>query len=82
MKPDISTDAIPASGKALPDSDALMRQEEAARLLDVTPRALEAWRYRGGGPQWVAISGRCVRYRKSDLLAFIEERLKSSASEA
>ncbi len=60
----------------------LLRQEEAAAMLNVAPRTLEAWRFRGEGPPWVRISGRCVRYRKSDLLAFIEERLKSSASEA
>ena len=77
----MTTDPI-THGQAAADSDVLIRQEEAATILGVTPRTLEAWRYRGEGPPWVRISGRCVRYRKSDLLAFIEERVKSSASEA
>ncbi len=82
MKPNISTDAIPASGNALTDSDALIRQEEAARLLGVSPRALEAWRYRGGGPKFIRISGRCIRYRRADLQAWIAERERHSTSEA
>lgn len=61
--------------------DALVRQEEAARLLGVSPRCLEAWRYKGGGPRFVRISARCVRYRRSDLHAWLEERLKASTSE-
>lgn len=61
--------------------DSLLRQEDAATLIGVTPRALEAWRYKGGGPKFVSISKRCVRYRRRDVLAWIEERLRTSTSE-
>ena len=31
------------------DSEQLLRQEQAALMLEVTPRCLENWRHRGGG---------------------------------
>ena len=64
-----------------PDLDALLSEGQAATLLGVTPRALQAWRQRGGGPLFVRISSRCIRYRKRDLVAFAEARLRSSTSE-
>jgi excisionase family DNA binding protein len=60
----------------------LLRQEEAARILNVTSRALEAWRHRGGGPRYIRISGRCIRYRQADLHAWLAERERSSTSAA
>ncbi len=62
--------------------DSLVRQEDAAIMLGVTPRCMENWRHRGEGPNFVRISGRCIRYRKSDLALWIEARVKSSTSEA
>ena len=61
--------------------DQLVRQEEAAALLRVSPRCMENWRHRGEGPKFVRVSGRCIRYRKSDLTLFIEERLRTSTSD-
>lgn len=82
----MTTDPIPhekfANGMPAVDSDVLIRQEEAARLLGVSPRALEAWRYRGGGPKFIRISGRCIRYRRADLQAWIAERERHSTAEA
>ena len=72
----------PTNNMAAVDADVLIRQEEAARLLGVSPRALEAWRYRGGGPGYIRISGRCIRYRRSDIMAWIAERERHSTSEA
>ncbi len=63
------------------DPDQLMRQEQAALILGVTPRCLENWRWRGGGPRWVQISTRCIRYRRSDLIQFVEERVKTNTSD-
>ncbi len=64
-----------------PDFDQLFRQEEAAALLSVSPRCMENWRHRGEGPKFVRVSGRCIRYRKSDLTLFVEERLRTSTSD-
>ena len=49
----------------------LLRTEEAAALLGYTPRTLAVWRHRGEGPPHVRINGRTVRYRRSDLEAWI-----------
>ena len=63
------------------DREALLRQEDAAAIIGVSPRALEGWRYRGGGPKFVRISARCIRYRRGDVLAWIEDRVATSTSE-
>ena len=63
------------------DLDPLIRQEEVAIVLGVTPRCLENWRHRGGGPSWIRISVRCVRYRRSDLIQFVEERVQTNTSD-
>lgn len=56
------------------DNDPLLSQKSVARLLCVSPRALEAWRTRGGGPTFVRISARCIRYRLSDVQGWIANR--------
>jgi predicted DNA-binding transcriptional regulator AlpA len=63
------------------DLEALRPEREAADFLGVTTRALQKWRMRGTGPRFVRISGRCVRYRRRDLIAWAEERVKSSTAE-
>jgi len=74
--------AVNALFTPTPKKDALVNQMEAARILGVTVRALEAWRHRGGGPLYIRISKRCIRYRQGDLQNFITERERSSTSEA
>jgi DNA-binding transcriptional MerR regulator len=59
----------------------LLRQGEAATLLGVEPRTLEAWRCRGGGPPFVQVSSRAIRYRQADLVRWIEDRVRRSTSE-
>lgn len=59
----------------------LLNERETAGLLGVTASCMQAWRYRGGGPRFVQISARCIRYRPSDLHAFIETRLRLSTSD-
>jgi predicted DNA-binding transcriptional regulator AlpA len=63
------------------DPDALLRPEEAARLLGYTTRALEAWRMQGRGPAFVRVSKRSVRYRRGDLLAWAASRVCRSTSD-
>ena len=59
----------------------LLDEQHAARFLGFTPRALQAWRQRGGGPKFVRISSRAIRYRRCDLIEWAEGKLKSSTSE-
>ena len=52
--------------------DRLVPAKEAAEYLGVAPGTLTQWRYKGfGGPPWVKV-GRVVRYRMTDLEAWIE----------
>jgi predicted DNA-binding transcriptional regulator AlpA len=52
----------------------LISQRDAADLLGLSERTLEAMRLRKTGPAFVRISRRCVRYRHADLERFIESR--------
>ena len=57
------------------NEERLLSQSEAAEFLNIQPCTLEAWRQRGGfGPKFIRYSGRCVRYRLSDLQAWIAAR--------
>lgn len=66
------------------DQTQLLSQQQAAEILGVSPRTLEGWRYRGApepGLPFVKIGG-AVRYRRRDLDAFIEGRMRTSTSDA
>ena len=52
--------------------------DKAANLLDVSERTLEKWRREGGGPKFVRISHKLVRYRICDLKEFQESRLREN----
>lgn len=65
----------------IPTAPALMTQDQAAAYLAVAPRTLEHWRLKGGGPKFVRMSGRAIRYRKADIDAWIEGRCVASTSE-
>ncbi len=59
-----------------------VNEKVAAAFLDLQPRTLQAYRQRGGGPFYVAISPRCVRYRRIDLHRWAEDRLRTSTHRA
>lgn len=53
----------------------LINERDAARFLALSNRRLQGLRYERGGPRFVRLSGRCVRYRRADLLQWAQERL-------
>ncbi len=59
----------------------LISEEVAASDLDLTVRTLQKWRQVGGGPKFVRLSSRCIRYRRIDLRAWAEERLRISTAD-
>jgi hypothetical protein len=63
------------------DLDRLLNEEEAANFLRYSMRALQNWRVRGGGPRFVKVSSRSIRYRRRDLIAWTETLLRSSTSQ-
>jgi hypothetical protein len=61
--------------------DPLLTESEAAQMRRQSTRTLQAERLRGGGCPYVKL-GRNVRYRRSDVVAYIESHLRASTSEA
>jgi predicted DNA-binding transcriptional regulator AlpA len=61
--------------------DRLINENEAATFIGYSIRALQGWRVKGGGPKFVKVSQRSIRYRRRDLIAWAESHLKSSTAE-
>ncbi len=77
-----AVDQAPESG-ACPDYwFQLIDETVAAEFLDVTTRTMQAKRQRGDGARFVRISARCVKYRRVDLKAYADARLRSSTSDS
>ncbi len=60
---------------------ALIDETVFAPFVDLSPRTLQNYRSRGGGPKFVRISSRCVKYRRIDGKAWSDERLRASTSD-
>ena len=83
------TEVNVATQEAVPPSDpghdywnALVDEKVAAEFPKVTPRSMQAMRQRGGGPQFIRLSSRCIRYRRTDLRAWADARMRSSTSDS
>ena len=63
------------------EPDVLLTEDDAARILNLTNRALQAWRVTGRGPVYLRISGRCIRYRRSDIEAWLAGCVRRSTSD-
>jgi len=61
--------------------DKLVDEKAAAHFLNYSTRALQNWRVRGGGPPFVKVSSRSIRYRRRDLIAWTERLLRSNTSQ-
>ena len=61
--------------------DTLVDEREAASILCYSVRALQNWRHRGGGPKFIKVSARSVRYRRRDLMDWIEARTVAHTSQ-
>ena len=61
--------------------DRLINEKEVARYIDHSVRALQNWRLRGGGPKFVKVSARSVRYRRRDIEAWIDSHTVTSTSD-
>jgi hypothetical protein len=54
------------------DCDALLSTPDAAVFLDISPQWLELARHGGYGPAYIKVTPRLVRYRKRDLIAYLD----------
>lgn len=62
-------------------SKGLLNTREAADLLGVSMSFLERDRWAGARIPYIKIGSRAVRYRRSDLDAYIQGRVRRSTSE-
>ena len=64
-------------------TDDLLNSAETAAILGIRINTLEIWRVRGNGPAFIKLGDHArssVRYRRSDVIAWIEKRLYASTS--
>ena len=73
------------SGADPPDAtdywQGLIDEKAAAAFLGLTDRTVQAMRQRGGGPRFIRLSARCIRYRRVDLRGWADALLRSSTSD-
>lgn len=50
----------------------IMTRSEVAEVLRVTPKTLGNWASKGVGPRCIFITETCPRYRKGDLIDYLE----------
>lgn len=62
-------------------SDDLLTPFKAARVFGLAERTLANMRSAGGGPVFHKLSNRTIRYRYSDLQAFITQSVKQNTSQ-
>lgn len=57
----------------------LIDTARVAEIVDAPPRTVRVWRAtEGAGPPWAKF-GRHVKYRESDVIAWIEDRFREAA---
>ena len=80
-----ATDAIAQGGDSVEADLAywndLINEKAAGDSLGLTPRTMQAMRQRGGGPRYVLISARCVRYTRNRLKIWADKRVRTSTSD-
>ncbi len=59
----------------------LLSEKELSQATGFSVRTLQSWRGRGGGPPFIRVSPRCIRYRRSEVEAWLEERARRSTSD-
>ena len=81
VDPALNGEAIPAGDTDPAFWHSLIDERAAAAFVDLTHRTLQGYRQKGGGPRFVRLSSRCVKYRRIDLKQWADERLRSSTSD-
>ena len=59
----------------------LINEKNAGAFLNLTDRTLQGLRQKGGGPRFIRLSSRCIRYRRIDLKQWADEHVRASTSD-
>ena len=73
--------AAALTGPEVGPEDELLTTVQAAALLGNSIQWWEIARHRGYGPRFIRLSSRSVRYRRSDIRKWLEERSYTSTAE-
>jgi len=65
----------------MPEDNKPISQKEAAKLLGVTERIMQSWRFRGIGPRFIRMGVKCVRYKPLELTQYLESRTIDPAAQ-
>ena len=63
------------------DADDLLSIEDVARWFQVSMQWVDLARYKGYGPPYVLVTPRIVRYRRSEVIAWLKARTYRSPAE-
>jgi predicted DNA-binding transcriptional regulator AlpA len=67
----MNTECESYQGDSAKGQDRLLNQNEVAAILCLSPKTLEYYRWKGGGPNFVKM-GKLVRYRESEVQRYIQ----------
>ena len=62
------------------DNHVYLTTKETARIVVLSHRTLEGMRCRGGGPRYIELPNGRIRYRKQDLIEWIENGSEPEAA--
>jgi hypothetical protein len=65
----------------IPTDPLLVSESRAAAMIGAAPKTLERWRARGGGPPFVRIGPRMIRYALDDLDRWWQARRAESLAD-
>ena len=78
-------EATKPSLQMTPDSDGywyeLIDTDDAAKFVGLVSGTLANLRMSGGGPKYIQLSARCIRYTRADLRDWAEARKRTSTSD-
>jgi hypothetical protein len=60
---------------------ALIDSGAAAEFCGTTSKTMETWRMKGGGPPYVRVSRKCIRYRRADMREWADTQIRKSTSD-
>jgi predicted DNA-binding transcriptional regulator AlpA len=63
------------------EMDLVLKAEAVANWLGTTPGALAQMRYMGKGPKFIKLGGRSIRYRSSDVSAWLDAQTRQQTGE-